>query len=250
MERFKKQKFVDLKIVTNETPQEFVCRLIEEKISNKTFKEVSTQYGLNLDSKSKSITRQIINKVLSLDAKTSVRELERIGLVLKTVPVNEQFVPYESMSFPKFSLADIVNENWDGEQSVDENIEGTNVSSFRELIERPFIFLPIIKQKEKKEWRPVGEWVVGHPVLWQPNQQELSVIQKQWEKVKSIASDGVHVERVKHGKGYRQLNNLIKASSEKIIHVRPHAKDSSDIDRPYEKLKNKRIKGANINKLN
>jgi hypothetical protein len=28
-------------------------------------------------------------------------------------------------------------------------------------------------------------------------------------------------------------NNLLKSSDTKIIHIRPHAKDSKDIDKPY-----------------
>ena len=56
---------------------------------------------------------------------------------------------------------------------------------------------------------------------------------KEWEKAKDILKNGVQVNDVKHGKGTRQENNLLKSSDTEIIHIRPHAQNSKDIDKPY-----------------
>lgn len=57
--------------------------------------------------------------------------------------------------------------------------------------------------------------------------------QKIQEKAKDIILNGVKVNNVKYGKGTRQVNNLLKSSDTEIIHIRPHAKNSKDIDKPY-----------------
>ena len=67
------------------------------------------------------------------------------------------------------------------------------------------------------------------------------MIKKEWEKMKSIVKGGVKVTNVKYGKKTRQENNLLKSSCTKIIHVRPHAKDSNDIDIPYFNYSNTKI---------
>jgi DNA mismatch repair protein MutH len=236
-EKFSREKFVSINIPNNETPQQFVRRILEAKLANKTFSEISINYGIDLNSNAKSFSRMVINKVLSIDDKVSIRELETSGVTLKTVPVNKKLAPYESMSFPKFSLVDIIDEYWDGLVDMDEQLEGTNIPVFREQIERPFIFLPIHKEKHNGEWQPVEDWIVGKPIVWEPSQDDLEIIKKQWEKVKKLAFEGVNVWAVKYGSKTRQENNLLKASEDRIIHVRPHAKNSSDIDRPYNKLK-------------
>ena len=42
-------------------------------------------------------------------------------------------------------------------------------------------------------------------------------------------------------KGTRQENNLLKSSDTEIIHIRPHAKNSKDIDKPYFEFSKTRI---------
>ena len=143
------------------------------------------------------------------------------------------------MSFPKFSLIDLIEEEWIGENEAD----------FKNIINQGFIFIPVIKEKEKyivngeskyryKTWKT---WEIGKSVFWKANESELSIINKEWEKAKDIVKNGVKVNEVKHGKGTRQENNLLKSSDTEIIHIRPHAKNSKDIDKPYFEFSKIRI---------
>jgi len=239
-EEFEKKKYISISknIPNSKTPQEYIRDLLGTRIAGKTLGQIAKELKVELDSDAKSISRNLINKLLKVDDKVMIRELESSGVTLKTVPVNEKGVPYESMSFPKFSLADVIEEYWEGMvDNNDESIDGTNVAAFREIIERPFIFIPIIKRKISKKWEPIELWKIGEPVLWEPTKRDMDIIREQWEKVKSIAINGVDVREVKRGESTRKENNLIKASDEKIIHVRPKGKDSKDLDIPYKNLK-------------
>lgn len=135
------------------------------------------------------------------------------------------------MSFPKFSLIDLIEEEWNGE----------NEAEFKNIITQGYIFIPVIKEKEKyivngksksryKNWKT---WKIGKTVFWKVNEAELSIIKQEWGKAKKIVQSGVKVKDVKYGEGTRQENNLLKSSDTEIIHIRPHANNSKDIDKPY-----------------
>ena len=54
--------------------------------------------------------------------------------------------------------------------------------------------------------------------------------------------NGIKVNQVKYGNGIRQENNLLKSSESRIIHMRPHANNSKDIDKPYFEYSQNKIK--------
>ena len=57
-------------------------------------------------------------------------------------------------------------------------------------------------------------------------------IQKEWEKINKTVKDGIIVTRksYENKKGFILENNLPNQSETKYIHMRPHARDSDDID--------------------
>ena len=103
------------------------------------------------------------------------------------------------------------------------------------------MFIPVIKGKKYGKYNIWKEWVVGKPKLWAPSVDELKIIEKEWNLAREIITKGIKVWKEKHGKGYRQKNNLIKESQTQIIHIRPKAKDSKDIDKDYLKHTNNKV---------
>ena len=53
--------------------------------------------------------------------------------MIKTIPVDDKKKPWEAMSFPKFSLVDLLNESWEFDEEKDS-------CAFKSLITQPFIF--------------------------------------------------------------------------------------------------------------
>ena len=57
-------------------------------------------------------------------------------------------------------------------------------------------------------------------------------IQAEWELINNIIKRGIKVEKksAKTRKGYIQINDLPGEKDTKFIHMRPHGRDSDDID--------------------
>ena len=224
-------KYSSLNLEKDITPQYFVLKELNKELKNQKLINIVDKYNVDFSKTSKSGFSLLINRVLKIDDKKRILELEENGISIKTIPVNKENKPWEAMSFPKFSLIDLIEEEWNGENEAD----------FKNIINQGYIFIPVVKEKEKyivngkskyryKNWKT---WEIGKSVYWHPNKLELSAIKKEWEKAKDIVLNGVEVNNVKYGKGTRQVNNLLKSSDTEIIHIRPHAKNSKDIDKPY-----------------
>jgi DNA mismatch repair protein MutH len=204
---------------------------LNKELKDKKLNNIVDKYKVDFSKKAKSAFSLLINRVLKIDDKKRILELEENGITIKTIPVNKDNKPWEAMSFPKFSLIDLIAEEWSGE----------NEAEFKNIITQGYIFIPVIKEKEKyivngksklryKNWKT---WEIGKAVFWKVNEAELSIIKKEWKKAKKIVQTGVKVKDVKFGKGTRQENNLLKSSDTEIVHIRPHANNSKDIDKPY-----------------
>ena len=224
-------KYSSLNLEKDITPQYFVLKELNKELKNQKLINIVDKYNVDFSKTSKSGFSLLINRVLKIDDKKRILELEENGISIKTIPVNKENKPWEAMSFPKFSLIDLIEEEWNGENEAD----------FKNIINQGYIFIPVVKEKEKyivngkskyryKNWKT---WEIGKSVFWKPNESELSTINKEWEKAKDIVKNGVQVNDAKHGKGTRQENNLLKSSDTEIIHIRPHAQNSKDIDKPY-----------------
>ena len=180
-------------------------------------------------SKSKNAAASILRTALGYRKGTgSLREIEQLGLMVKTTPCRKSdLYPFESMSFPYQPLAEIALEKRFDESDFYTYLQG-------------FIFIPLIRE-DRNDMTP-SKITFGKSFIWRPSKIDLLAIQKEWEKVHQIITDGVIVERIpwNNRKGYITTNNLLKESESEYIHIRPHGKDSDDID--------KSIPGLNISK--
>ena len=97
------------------------------------------------------------------------------------------------------------------------------------------------KGETKERYKDWTTWEIGSPLYWKASDEVVSIIKQEWEKAKEIVKQGVYVENVKFGSSFRQENNLLKSSNTKVIHIRPHANDSKDIDVPYYEYSKKKV---------
>lgn len=226
-----KDKYSSLNLEQDIKPEDYVLTELNKQLNGENLKYLVDKYKVNFSNTAKSSFSLLVNRILNVDDKKKILELEEKGIAIKTIPVNIDNKPWEAMSFPKFSLFDLINEEWDGE----------NEPAFISMISQGFIFIPVIKEKEKyiangkskyryKDWTT---WKIGKSVFWKLDSTELSIVKEEWKKAKIIVQKGVKVIEVKYGKGTRQENNLLKSSETEIIHIRPHANNSKDIDKPY-----------------
>lgn len=170
----------------------------------------------------KNKNASLIRQLIGLKSKGTVREFEEIGLTIKITPRNSiTNVAYEQMSFPHQPLASIIEEG-DFEES-----------QLRAYLQK-FIFIPLLSDK-KSEKDPKNIFF-GKPVIWIPNQIELDEIRKEWELCRDTLKNGLifTTKKVNSKKGFITQTNLPKKSETKWIHMRPHARNSSDVDKSVD----------------
>ena len=121
-------------------PQDFVLNQFNLNLKGQNLKNLVDKYQVKFSIQAKSSFSLLINRILKVDDKTKIRDLEENGIAIKTIPVSPKNKPWEAMSFPKFSLVDLIEEEWESDE---------NEAEFKKIITQGFIFIPIIKEKEK-----------------------------------------------------------------------------------------------------
>lgn len=163
----------------------FIGKTIEElSVSLSTHKASSMQKGFH---------RGLAERMLS-ESGTSVKELVKAGIELKTIRVNAKGRPNEAMSFPGFKFMDIVNEEWEE-------------SSFANKLEQKFLF--VIYQEDG-----AGIERLSKVAYWNMPYLDREEAKRVWEDTKL---------RVKV-----DAKNLPKASENRVAHVRPKARNAAD----------------------
>lgn len=209
---------------------------IENELKNKTLFELSKKFDVDFNSRNKSAFKNLVNKILSVSKNKFVDEIEKENLTIKTIPIDKEGKPFESMSFPKFSLMDLFYEEWSSDN------EEMQEATFKNLIVDGFIFISVekdrIKQENKYTYNDWKEWIIRDIFIWKPNILELEGISEEWQENKNIIiHDRLEIFLRPWGDGNRKENNLPNKSETNYIHIRPHAKNGRDLDLP---LKEKR----------
>ena len=188
------------------------------KWQSKTLFEFIHAENISLGS-GKNRNATLIRQLLGLKSKGKVKEFEEIGLTIKVTPRNlETNKAYEQMSFPHQPFASIIEED---------DFEESQLRTYLQS----FIFIPLLSSK-KSEKDPKKIYF-GKPVLWTPNENELNEIREEWELYRDTLIAGLTftTKKVNSKKGYITQTNLPKKSYTTWIHMRPHARNSSDVDK-------------------
>jgi DNA mismatch repair protein MutH len=160
----------------------------------KTLNEIADDIGYEgLRNQAKSLKHDLLVRILS-NGKSSVPELDKAGIEMKTITLNKSGKPKEHMSFPSFKFLEIVNEKWSD-------------SSFCEKLEKKFLLVIFQLGRDNQERLVQARY-------WNMPYEDRNEAQKVWEDTKRrVALDA---------------RNLPKASENSIAHVRPKARNSHD----------------------
>jgi DNA mismatch repair protein MutH len=176
-----------------------------EKYYTKSTEEIEANLGLNLNKKAKSYFASLSKKILGVDIKSEIEEFAKADIIIKSVRLNENELPKESISFPTFKFEEIINEEWDD-------------SSFKDVLEHKFLFV-FYKFKEKK-------LILEKVKFWNMPFSDIEKAKQVWEKTRQIVSNGNIVKGILEN-GTRKTN-FPNNSFNSIAHVRPHAQNSED----------------------
>lgn len=192
-----------------------VKTIIEDVGRNyKNMTESQLREVLNIDSTAKNVFELMVAKMIGCDGKINKADyLKSENALVKTIRVEENGKIRESMSFPTFKFTEIVKEKW--------------LDSQLRLFFSGTKFLFIIFRKKK------NEYIFDSLKLWEMPCSVLDTdVKNVWEYTKQLIENGNIVrdicEQQKTGKMIIKTN-FPGSKFNGVCHVRPHAKNSSDV---------------------
>lgn len=193
----------DWKQLRSQTFEEYIIDRLSPYFG-KTQQQLQAYF--NVKSKSKNLNEILLARMLGVKGKISkTAEFKKANIIPKTIRVKKSGRIKESMSFPTFRFTEIVNETWEDSQ-------------LRNYLE-PTKFLFAIFEKSES-----GEYVFSRVKFWNIPAEDLEEVRKVWERTVETIRNGVEL----YFDGHVIRNNLPKASENRVSHVRPHGRDSSD----------------------
>jgi DNA mismatch repair protein MutH len=157
----------------------------------------------------KNINEMIVARILDLRGRVSrTAEFLKAGIVPKTIQLEPDGRHVrESMSFPVFHFAELVEEDWES-------------SGLKEMFDTTRFFFIVFRKRD------VGTPTLEGAFFWNMPSSDLDQVREVWTNTQNIAIRGVEFSKAAGRRG----NNLPKASDNRVCHVRPHGRDGNDTD--------------------
>lgn len=167
--------------------------------------ELAKHFGLGTEAK--AAQANIAFRILGIKS-NKAEEFVKAGIAVKAIRIQNEGYIKESMSFPTFKFKEIIQEKW----------EDSTFGNY--LRETKFLFV-VFKYDKNEVLHLQG------CQFWNIPYEDLeNDVKSVWERTKTVIEEGLIIER-KNGK---YSSNLPKIKDNRICHVRPHGRDSSDTD--------------------
>lgn len=184
--------------------EDYVVQRID-KHTGESVADLCELFNVNVDKKPKNLEALLAYRMLGIKG-NQAEEFAKANIVVKSIRIGKNNTIKESMSFPTFKFKELVEEEW----------EDSTFGNY--LRETRFLFV-VYKFDENDVLRLKG------CQFWNIPYADLEVeVRSVWEKTKTILREGLQITLVN---GVHK-NNLPKSTENRVSHVRPHAKDSSD----------------------
>lgn len=184
--------------------------IYKEKINiyhGKTQKELCNKF--HISSKAKQINFMIAQKMLGISGKSkSTSEMEFAGIIFRTITIDKNGNPTEAMPFKSFEFEELINTQWEK-------------SSIREDFVDLKLMLFVFKKVE-------GTTTFDKVCFWNiPNRVVDGVIKDMYEGCANLVRNG---EAFYFDKNHKIKDKFPKENrnSNKVCHVRPHARVQAD----------------------
>jgi DNA mismatch repair protein MutH len=164
----------------------------------RTIDDVGAELGV-LVSEGKGYAANVVRRAVSTASSVPAKELEAT-LTIRMSRVGPDLMPYEALSFPAFHHVEVIDEDWE---------DSDLLSRIEQML--------IVPVHGRTKQTPPRECTVGAPVHWRPTAEQLTLIEREWTRVRDLIRTG-------------HAGELPKESETDAIHVRPHGKDSTDQD--------------------
>lgn len=144
--------------------------------------------------KSKSLFHALTMRILGTKKK-HLPEFEKAGILLKTIRLQSNGKPKESMSFPNFNFLELADQTWEE-------------STLYDILNQKFFF--VIYQYDMD-----GTLRLKKAMFWNMPYEDRLLARAAWAKTHQAVSDS-------------RPQNFPKASNSPVVHVRPHGQNAQD----------------------
>ncbi|MFE4130584.1 Sau3AI family type II restriction endonuclease [Peribacillus sp. YIM B13482] len=183
-----------------------------------TDKEIATRLNVIYNNGSKSFVPSLVSSLLGIKGTRldKIEEFAKANIQFKTVRLEPNGKPKESMSFENIDFHQWTSESWD-ESLIREKFTTTK---FLFVI---FEFTETKKQNPDRKlyFKGINLWNMPLPTI----DQEIKQI---WEEVNRLLQQGLHIEFKKRGKKIEETNNLPKSSFNGVAHIKSKGKNGKD----------------------
>lgn len=159
-----------------------------------------------LEKRPKNLEAILTYRMLGVKS-NKAEEFEKANVQIKTIRVESNNTIEQHMSFPTMSFREIANNSWD-DSDFKNYIDGTR-------------FLFVVYKFDKNEILRLQGCK-----FWNIPRNDLTEVEKVWKKTKEVLMNGLKIAKI-DGK---YQSNLPKSRDNNVCHVRPHAKNASDVD--------------------
>ena len=206
---------------TQELKQKSFKEILVNKFApyiGKTEKEIAKRFGINYNPNSKSFVPSIISSFLGIKGTRldDIEEFAKANIQFKTIRLEPNGKPKESMSFENIDFYQWTNETWED-------------SYIRHRFQETKFLFVVFEYKETKKENPNRELFLKGIKLWNmPYQTIETEIRQLWEEINKKIREGVKIEYKKRGNKMVEANDLPKSNFNGVTHVRPKGSDGTD----------------------
>lgn len=203
----KNEKIVsDVSMLKDKTFEEYVVEKID-KYKNYSIDELCDCFKIDKKKPIKNKQSLLAFNILGLKS-NKAEEFIKAGINVKTIRLNANNTITESMSFRTFKFKEIANQTW----------EDSDLQNY--FSETRFLFI-VYKQDGNGILRLKG------CQFWNMPYNDLEIeMKKVWEITKKVILEGASFRKVDN----KNTSDLPKLRDNKVGHVRPHARNSNDVD--------------------
>lgn len=183
-----------------------------------TITEMAKQLEVAYNPENKSFVPLLVSSLLGIKGTKldSIEEFSKANIQFKTVRLEPNGIPQESMSFEKIDFNLWKDEEWE-DSIIKTKFEETK-----------FLFVVFEFKETKKENSKRNLYFKGIKLWNMPSNTIETEIKQLWEEVTKIIKEGVKIEYKPHGKQTREHNNFPKKDFNGVAHIRPKAQNGKD----------------------
>lgn len=210
--------FANLDILKDKTLNEILIDKFKPFIGL-TPKEIAEKVNLEYKKTNKSMIPQLISAILGIKGTklNQIEEFSKANIEYKTIRLEPNGIPKESMSFENIRFDEIINEDWE--------------TSFlrNRFIDSKFLFI-VFQYNEKDSSNNEREPVFKGIKLWNMPENEIDTkLYELWFELKKILKEGVKISFSKQKNGrIIEHNNFPKKNFNGVAHVRPKGQNGKD----------------------